>query len=468
MKVTSKRYYGSTCHIVEFMPTELRLEDTPGIPGKREYISKIFGDPHLDEVTWLRVNRAFFNTQNSKSESMGDGLGDAFVNAGYKSGKIYFEPNIPAGVEWNVGTSYMLLRDGQYSYENEHHFSGILGKNPRTFFGQCPDGTIKFIAADGRMANEAGLTASEQRAVAAFEGLRDAANLDGGGSSVVMVGDNIINKSYDGRGLGNIFVGHRKYTLDELKALATLKEGSQGVWVHLLQRLLNNAGFDCGAADGIFGPKTKAAVIAFQRTKKLTIDGLVGPQTWTALTEKIFTTKKKPSLIIDPGHGGSDPGGVSGGYREKDLTLPIALRLQELLKEFNPALTRDKDVDLPIGGPREALVKNKYDYCLSIHLNMNAGKRVETIHSIHSERGKKLAQFIYDELCKTTGLTGRVFSRENPNKPGQDYYAMHKNTGSTCTVIVEMIPLDTCKEHLHIEKLAQAVAAGFRNFIENP
>lgn len=122
MKVTSKRYYGSTCHIVEFMPTELRLEDTPGIPGKREYISKIFGDPHLDEVTWLRVNRAFFDTQNSKSESMGDGLGDAFVNAGYKDGKLYLEPNIPLNAEWSVGTSYMLLRDGQYSYDNEHHF----------------------------------------------------------------------------------------------------------------------------------------------------------------------------------------------------------------------------------------------------------------------------------------------------------------------------------------------------------
>ena len=97
---------------------------------------------------------------------------------------------------------------------------------------------------------------------------------------------------------------------------------------------------------------------------------------------------------------------------------------------------------------------------------MNAGKRVETIHSIHSEKGKKLAQCIYDELCKATGLTGRVFSRENPNKPGVDYYAMHKNTGSTCTVIVELLPLDTCKDQLHVEKLAQAVATGWENYVK--
>mgnify|MGYP001091637543 CR=1 FL=1 len=464
MKVTSKRYYNSTCHIVEFLPTELRLDDTPGIPGKREHISKIFGDPKLDEVTWLRVNRAFFNMADPSSESIGDNLGDAFVNAGLKDGRIYFEPEIPMGVEWNVGTSYMLLRGGDFCYDNEQHFSSILGKNPRTFFGQATDGTIKFIAADGRGLTEKGLTSSEQREVAKAEGLRDAANLDGGGSSVIMVGDNVINKSYDGRGLGNIFIGYRKYNKDELPVL---KKGAKGVWVNLLQRLLIHHGFSCGTAgaDGIFGTGTYNAVVAFQKAKGLTVDGIVGPKTWSELTKIQQPAKKLPTLIIDPGHGGADPGGVSGGYREKDLTLPVALRLKELLKEYNPALTREKDVDLPIGGQREALVRNKYDYCLSIHLNINAGKRTECIHSIHSEKGKKLAECICSELGKVTGLQERVFSRENPNRQGLDYYAMHKNTGSTCTVIVELIPLDTCKEHLHIEQLAQAVARGFINFV---
>ena len=252
MKTYSKRYYDSTCHIVEFLPSELRLEDTAGIPGKREHISKIFGNPRPDEVTWLRVNRAFFNMSDSKSESIGDGLRDSFINVGYKDGKLYFEPNIPAGVEWSVGTSYMLLRGGMDCKDNEQYFTSILGKNPRTFFGQAADGTIKFIAADGRTSTDKGLTSAEQRAVAKAEGLRDAANLDGGGSSAIMVGDQLINKSYDGRSLGNIFVGYRKYTKDELP---TLKQGAKGVWVNLLQRLLIAQGYSCGAAgaDGDFG-----------------------------------------------------------------------------------------------------------------------------------------------------------------------------------------------------------------------
>ncbi|HHX76959.1 MAG TPA: hypothetical protein GX697_01210 [Firmicutes bacterium] len=462
MKISSKRYYNSTCHIIEFLPSELRLEDTEGIPGKREHISRIFGNPRLDEVTWLRVNRAFFNMSDPKSESMGDGLGDSFVNAGYKSGKIYFEPDIPANPEWNVGTSYMLLRNGEYSYDNENKFKDILGKNPRTFFGQAADGTIKFIAADGRRwPLEQGLSSNEQRAVAKSENLRDAANLDGGGSSVIMVGDEIINKSYDGRGLGNIFVGHRKYTLDELKTLAIIKEGSQGVWVNLLQRLLNNAGFDCGSADGIFGPKTRWAVVEFQRRKKLTVDGLVGPQTWENLIRKTAPEKELPTLIIDPGHGGTDPGAVHAGYIEKDLNLVVAKRVRELLKEYSPDITRETDITLD-SGPRTAKVRDKHDYCLSIHFNANAGNRTECIHSIYSERGKKLAESICKELGQTLGLPQRVFCREGQ---AGDYYFMHRLTGSTTTVIVECLPLDTEYGKLHIENIALAVARGFKNFV---
>jgi N-acetylmuramoyl-L-alanine amidase len=462
MKVYNKRYFNSTCHTVEFLPTELRLEDTPGIPGKREHISRIFGNPHLDEVVWLRVNRAFFNMSDPKSEAMGDGLGDSFINAGYKSGKIYFEPYIPEEPEWSVGTSYMLLRGSEYSYDNEDRFKDILGKNPRTFFGQVADGTIKFIAADGRRwPLEQGLSSNEQRSVAKEEKLHDAANLDGGGSSVIMVGDEIINKSYDGRGLGNIFVGYRKYTLDELKALATFKDGSQGVWVHLLQRLLNKAGFDCGLADGIFGQKTRWAVVEFQRRKKLTIDGLVGPQTWESLTEKIISEKKLPTLIIDPGHGGTDPGAVYAGYVEKDINLVVAKRVRELLKDFNPDITRETDITLD-SGPRTAKIKDKYDYCLSVHFNANAGSRTEAIHSIYSERGKKLAESICKELAQTLGLPQRVFCREGQ---AGDYYFMHRLTGSTTTVIVECLPLDTEYGKLHIENIAQAVARGFKNFV---
>lgn len=62
-----------------------------------------------------------------------------------------------------------------------------------------------------------------------------------------------------------------------------LSNGSTGPAVRELQVLLRNAGFEPGPIDGIFGPRTQAAVIAFQRSKGLTPDGIVGILTWTAL-----------------------------------------------------------------------------------------------------------------------------------------------------------------------------------------
>lgn len=62
-----------------------------------------------------------------------------------------------------------------------------------------------------------------------------------------------------------------------------LKNGSRGDDVKELQRLLTEAGFPCGAADGIFGATTRKAVIEYQNSKGLVADGIVGEKTWKAL-----------------------------------------------------------------------------------------------------------------------------------------------------------------------------------------
>lgn len=63
----------------------------------------------------------------------------------------------------------------------------------------------------------------------------------------------------------------------------TLKEGSRGTEVKTMQQKLKNWGYYTGAVDGIFGPKTTAAVKYFQRRNNLTADGIAGPKTLAAL-----------------------------------------------------------------------------------------------------------------------------------------------------------------------------------------
>lgn len=68
--------------------------------------------------------------------------------------------------------------------------------------------------------------------------------------------------------------------------LPLLDKGSKGAPVKSLQQLLNAKGFNCGAVDGSFGDNTLAALKKYQRSKKLTVDGYCGQQTWTSLLTK--------------------------------------------------------------------------------------------------------------------------------------------------------------------------------------
>lgn len=65
--------------------------------------------------------------------------------------------------------------------------------------------------------------------------------------------------------------------------VSTLRRGSRGDDVVVLQEGLSREGYNPGGADGIFGPRTEEAVIAFQSAESLVVDGIAGPQTLRAL-----------------------------------------------------------------------------------------------------------------------------------------------------------------------------------------
>ena len=76
---------------------------------------------------------------------------------------------------------------------------------------------------------------------------------------------------------------------------AVLKQGSQGDSVKTVQQKLIRWGYLKGSADGIFGAKTKAAVIAFQKKNGLTADGIIGTRTAQALGISLSGTTSSSS-----------------------------------------------------------------------------------------------------------------------------------------------------------------------------
>jgi N-acetylmuramoyl-L-alanine amidase len=91
-------------------------------------------------------------------------------------------------------------------------------------------------------------------------------------------------------------------------------------------------------------------------------------------------------IVIDPGHGGHDPGAIANSVREAELVLDIALRLETLLKQksgFDVVLTRRTNEFIPLEERTAIANREKADLFLSIHANAGrntAARGVETYY----------------------------------------------------------------------------------------
>jgi N-acetylmuramoyl-L-alanine amidase len=84
------------------------------------------------------------------------------------------------------------------------------------------------------------------------------------------------------------------------------------------------------------------------------------------------------SVVLDPGHGGTDPGAIgAGGVREKDVTLDVASRVKRLLEEGRLAVSMTRDGDTTLSLRDRVLLANakRPDVFVSIHVNSLPGLR---------------------------------------------------------------------------------------------
>lgn len=79
------------------------------------------------------------------------------------------------------------------------------------------------------------------------------------------------------------------------------------------------------------------------------------------------------TVVIDPGHGGKDPGTIKGKVQEKNITLSVAKLLGNMIKENYPNVkvlyTRSSDKFVPLDQRAAIANKNKADLFISIHVN---------------------------------------------------------------------------------------------------
>ncbi|UOY93123.1 N-acetylmuramoyl-L-alanine amidase [Ectobacillus sp. JY-23] len=111
-----------------------------------------------------------------------------------------------------------------------------------------------------------------------------------------------------------------------------------------------------------------------------------------------------PIIVLDPGHGGSDPGAIGNGVQEKDIVLDTALRCKTYLLANYPAtvyMTRSTDTTVSLES-RVAYANNVgANFFVSMHNNSystSTPSGLETYNYYGSTNGKALAQATYDKL----------------------------------------------------------------------
>ena len=90
-------------------------------------------------------------------------------------------------------------------------------------------------------------------------------------------------------------------------------------------------------------------------------------------TESIIAQSRAFTVVIDPGHGGKDPGAVGANSREKDIVLSVGLKVGKLIEvnhpDANVLYTRKDDRFVPLNQRAEIANKAKADLFISIHCN---------------------------------------------------------------------------------------------------
>ena len=222
---------------------------------------------------------------------------------------------------------------------------------------------------------------------------------------------------------------------------------------------------------------------------KATVPKVTTPKKTEEKKEEKKVTKSKSSyktsgglkgkkITLDAGHGGSDPGAIgASGTREKDVTLKITKKVQELLKKKGAKVSMTRTGDKDVYGPNASDVQelqarvdvaedNDADAFISIHINSSTNKNVGGFSSYYypkTSNDARLAQAVQDRLVKNFGLDDLGIRKAN-------FYVNKRCTMPS--TLLELAFISNPKEeklmksNWYINKLAKSIADGIEDYFD--
>ncbi len=139
-----------------------------------------------------------------------------------------------------------------------------------------------------------------------------------------------------------------------------------------------------------------------------------------ASTPAYKTKVQKPLVVLDPGHGGADPGAISySGKYEKNLTLQMAKEVKKEIEKtgrYRVKLTRETDKALTLRGRIAFAHQNEADLFISIHADSAKNKKAKglSVYTISERASDKEAQLLAERENKADIILGMDLSNEAP------------------------------------------------------
>ena len=169
-------------------------------------------------------------------------------------------------------------------------------------------------------------------------------------------------------------------------------------------------------------------------------------------------------LVIDLGHGGTDPGAVGpNGTHEADLVLAIGKELNELLKGYNLSIKFTRLSNIYLSLTERAKIANdfKADYFLSIHINSASDKTVRGVevwqYSNKNDRLNKFSNGLCSDVSKILNIRNRGL------KLSKELSVLRNTTMPAALIEVDFISNAQAEKDLKVNANIRAVAIAIKN-----
>lgn len=173
-------------------------------------------------------------------------------------------------------------------------------------------------------------------------------------------------------------------------------------------------------------------------------------------------------VMIDPGHGGRDPGTIGiGGVQEKNVVLPISLEVAALLEQqgIQVVLTRSDDRFISLQGRVQMAQRARANLFVSIHANAISMSRpdVNGLETYYYSSGQRLAQTVHNNILRTVDMRDRGVRQAR-------FYVLRQS--SMPAILVEVGFLTGREDAAKLanpsfrSQMAQAIARGILQYVQ--